>query len=177
MKQTGKVALCGLLAALSTVLMLAAYFPYLTYAIPALAGILFIAAVIEAGVSWAFGAYVATAILVFFLAETEAKLMFICFFGFYPILKCLIERLRIRLFEWVCKFACFNACMLLIYGLFTVLLGVSISEFEPWGIWGAVAFLAVGNVVFWIYDIAIGRVAQLYMARLHPAVGRILRRK
>ena len=41
MKKSKRIALCGMLSALSLVIMLVAYFPYLTYTLPALAGIMF----------------------------------------------------------------------------------------------------------------------------------------
>ena len=48
--------------------MLLSYFPYLTYAVPAVAGLFIMAAVIEAGYKWALGAYAAASVLVFLFA-------------------------------------------------------------------------------------------------------------
>ena len=105
LKRTGKVALCGVIAALATVVMLLSYFPYLTYAVPAVAGLLFVILAIEAGKKWAFASYLAACVLVFLMAEQEAKLMFIAFFGYYPILKGLIESLRKKALEYVLNFS------------------------------------------------------------------------
>ena len=101
LKRTGKVALCGVMAALSTVIMLLSYFPYLTYAVPAVAGLLFVILSIEVGPKWSFMSYAATAVLVFLLAEQEAKIMFIAFFGYYPIVKGLVESLRKPALEYI----------------------------------------------------------------------------
>ena len=57
MKKNTKIALCGITASLSVVLMLFSYFPYLTYAIPALTGLIIMIPVVETGKKWAFGAY------------------------------------------------------------------------------------------------------------------------
>ena len=54
MKNTNKITLCALLSALAVVLMLTAYFPYLTYAVPAFAGLCIMAVLIEIGPKWAF---------------------------------------------------------------------------------------------------------------------------
>ena len=94
MKNTKKITLCGMVASLSIVIMLTSYFPYLTYAIPALAGIFMMVPLIECGVSWSFGTYIASSAIIFITGETEAKLLYVLFLGYYPILKSLIERIK-----------------------------------------------------------------------------------
>ena len=96
MKQTVKITFCGIIAALSAVFMLLSYFPYLTYAVPAVAGLLIMITVIEAGHKWGIGAYIAASALVFLFAEPEGKLLYICFFGYYPILKAVFDRRKSR---------------------------------------------------------------------------------
>ena len=86
MKQTGKITLCAMLAALAAATMLAAYFPYLTYGVPAIASIFVMIALIEAGKGYAALTYAASAVITILLAEPEAKLLFAWFLGFYPIL-------------------------------------------------------------------------------------------
>ena len=103
MKNTSKIALCAMMSALATVVMLMAYFPYLTYALPAIAGLFIMVIVIEVDYKWAFLTYLSASFLTFLFAEPESKLMFICLFGFYPILKSVIEKLNKALIEWVLK--------------------------------------------------------------------------
>lgn len=129
MKQTVKITLCGILAALSAVFMLLSYFPYLTYAVPAVAGLFIMVAVIEAGYKWALGAYAAASVLVFLFAEPEGKLLYICFFGYYPILKAVFDRRKSRIVEWFLKLAVFNAAIIAVYAVFARLFGVSLEEF------------------------------------------------
>lgn len=95
MKTSFKVALGGAVAALGLVLMfMTALIPFGTYAFPTFAGILTVVIVIEIGYGYAVAVYAATAILSFLLVpDKEAALMYAIFFGFYPILKGLIERL------------------------------------------------------------------------------------
>ena len=81
--------------------MLLSYFPYLTYAIPAVAGLFIMAVVIELDVKWAFLSYTSSAVLVFLFAEMESKLMYVFFLGYYPIVKALLERMRKPLIEWI----------------------------------------------------------------------------
>ena len=177
MKQTVKITFCGIIAALSAVFMLLSYFPYLTYAVPAVAGLLIMITVIEAGYKWALGAYIAASVLVFLFAEPEGKLLYICFFGYYPILKAVFDRRKSRALEWILKLAVFNAAIIAVYFVLARAFGVSVEEFGEFGKYSEYIFLLLGNAVFVLYDIAVSRSAAVYMHMLHPRVQRILRGK
>ena len=168
MKQTAKITFCGIITALSVVFMLLSYFPYLTYAVPAVTGLLMMIIVIEINTRWAFAAYAAASVLVFIFAEPESKLMYICLFGYYPILKALIERLHKPAAEWLLK---------LVYFVFAKLFGISLDDFNTFGRYGVYAFLAAGNAVFVLYDIAVSRMAMFYMNTLHMRIARIFKGK
>ena len=96
-KNTVRIAFCSLMAALGTAFMWLSYFPYFTYAVPAFSGLVMLIVLIEVGYKWAWITYVITAILSFLFAEPEAKLMFILFLGYYPILKASIEKLKSKI--------------------------------------------------------------------------------
>ena len=138
MKNTGKITLCAMLAALASAFMLTSYFPYLTYAIPAVAGLFIMIAVIEIDVKWASLSYVATAVIVALTAEPEAKMLFILFFGYYPILKAVFEKLKSRVVEYLLKFAVFNAAGIVSYGFVAALIGVDISDMGDFGKYTAI---------------------------------------
>ena len=175
MKQNVKITLCGIVAALSVVFMMLSYFPYLTYAVPAVTGLLTMMLVIEINVKWAFAAYIAASVLVFIFAEPESKLMYICLFGYYPIIKSLIERISRVAVEWPLKLLIFNTAALVIYFVLAKLFGVSLDDFATLGKYGACIFLAFGNAVFVIYDIAVSRMAMVYMNVLHPKLNNLLK--
>jgi len=175
MKSTKKITLCGLVAALTVVVMLTSYFPYLTYAIPALAGLFMIVPLIECGVSWSFGTYIASAAIVFITGEMESKILYVMFLGYYPILKSLIEKINKQAVEWLIKLVCFNVATIAFYYVSTILFSVSFDDFGEWGKYGALIFLALCNVVFVLYDIGISRVASYYMFTLHDKVRKIIK--
>ena len=110
MSKSGKIALGGLLTALGVVLMfLTGLIPIGTYALPAIAGVLLIVAVIEIGAKWAWMIYAAVAVLsLLFAADKEAALLFVLFFGYYPVLKSFLERISNKVLSWISKFAVFN---------------------------------------------------------------------
>ena len=164
-----------MIAALSVAVMLTSYFPYLTYAIPALAGLFMMVPLIECGVSWGFGCYAASAVIVFITAETEAKILYVMLLGYYPILKSLIERINKQAVEWILKLVCFNVAAIAFYYISSALFAVSFDDFGEWGKYGALLFLALCNVVFVLYDIGISRVASYYMYALHDKVKKIIK--
>lgn len=155
--------------------MFVSYFPYLTYAIPAIAGLFMMVPLIECGVSWAFGTYIASSALIFITGETEAKILYILFLGYYPILKSLIEKINKQAVEWILKLICFNIAAVAFYYVSSRLFAVSFDDFGEWGKYGALIFLAICNVVFVLYDIGISRVASYYIYALHDKIKRILK--
>lgn len=177
MKQAKRIAFGGVLAALGSALMLASYFPYLTYAIPCAAGLITAVAAIELSKREAYIIYVVTAIITLLFAEPEAKLLYIFFFGYYPVLKISLEKIKIRPLEYVVKFAIFNAAVLLVYNVFAVLFGVDMSDMGDFGRYTSVILLVLGNAVFFVYDILIDRLAGTYMYRLHQNVVKFLSKK
>lgn len=176
MKTAKKITLSAVLAALSATVMLVSYFPYLTYAVPAVAGLFIMVVLIETDCKWAFFSYIAASVLTFLFAEIESKLMFIGFFGFYPIAKSLIERINKPVFEWILKFLLFNLCVITVYKVVAKLLIVSFDDFVKLAQYGEIILLLLANVVFVIYDIAVSRMASFYIARFHTRISRIFKR-
>lgn len=175
MNTTKKLTLSAVLAALSAVIMLVSYFPYLTYAVPAVAGLFIMIVVIEIDCKWAFFSFVAASVLAFLFAETESKLMFIGFFGFYPILKCLIERINKPFFEWLIKFFVFNVCIITVYKLVSRIFLVSFDDFSTLKQYGEIILLVVANIVFAVYDIAVSRMSVFYISTLHTRISRLFK--
>ena len=169
-----RVALGGIVAALCVVLLfLTGVFPFATYALPALAGVLLILIVMEIGVKWAWLTYAAVAILALIVTpDMEAKLLFVLFFGYYPIIKAKLEHIRNRVLEWAVKLLLFNASIAAVYGL--ILYVFSVAEVvEEWGKYGIPVLFIGANVTFVTYDIALTKLISEYVARIRP---RLLRR-
>lgn len=174
LKNTKKITFCGLIAALSVVFMLLSYIPYLTYTAPAIAGVFMMIIAIEISRKWAYSSYIVSAVLVFLLAENEAKILYILFFGIYPILKGNIEGLRKRVPEYVIKFLVFNVAMLLEVLASVYLLGIPIESVGFAGVYLYIILAIVLNVLFIVYDIALSRLIMLYMYRLHDRIRKLL---
>ena len=132
LKQGEKIAFCGVLCALSAVFVVGAgLFPTMTYALPAIAGVLLVAAVMELGKKWAFFSYVVVGLLSLLLGtDKEAACFFCLFFGYYPTLKSLLDPLRSRVIQWLLKLLVFNAAAVLLYLIAVYLLGLPQESFS-----------------------------------------------
>ena len=176
MKTTKKVTLSAVMAALAAVLMLVSYFPYLTYAVPAVAGLCIMVIVIEINCKWALLSYFTASFFTFLFAEIESMLMFIGFFGFYPIIKCLVEKTNNRFIEWVLKFVVFNVCVTTVYFILKKLSVFSLDEdMEMIAKYGEIILLLLANVVFVFYDIAVSRMSWFYIDKFHQRISKLLK--
>ena len=177
MSKSGKIALGGLLTALGVVLMfLTGLIPIGTYALPAIAGVLLIVAVIEIGAKWAWMIYAAVAVLsLLFAADKEAALLFVLFFGYYPVLKSFLERISSKVLSWISKFAVFNVAVVACFFLAVSFLQLPEDSFTVFGIYLPWVFLILGNAVFLIYDIALSGLVATYVEKLHHRVTKTLK--
>ena len=177
MSKTIRLAFCGIITAFCTMMMfLTGLISIGTYALPAFSGILLIVVVIELGAGWAWPVYIASSMFSLLIAgDKEAAMLFVVFFGYYPILKAYIERIRHKFVSYLLKFSVFNAAMVLAFFLSIRLLGVPEDSFTVFGIYLPWAFLIVGNLVFAVYDYAISTLVVLYFQRFHRIVGKWLK--
>lgn len=175
MKISAKIALSGVICALVVVIMLTAYFPYFTYAIPAVSGAILTVIAIEIDKKWAFGAYLTSALLTLLLCEKEAASLYVCFFGYYTILKGAIEARFRGLLEYLLKHLIFNVAIGIGYLLVVYVFDIPFEEAGMSGWLFAAGLLAVGNVVFHIYDRGLDRVIAAYIYRMHPKIKRLFK--
>ena len=165
MKQTKKISICSVFAALSIVLMFStALLPVSTYALPAFAGLLTTVIVIEIDKKWAFGIYVTVSLLSAFLVpDKEAAAMYIAFFGYYPIIKSVFEKHLPRIAEYILKFLVFNAAMVGAYCFLFFILGMPIDEYGELGKFAIPILLGLGNVFFLVFDFALTKLITVYI--------------
>ena len=176
MSNTVKITCCGVLAALAAAIMLFTNVPLFLYTVPCLAGMIFMIPAIEFGTRWGILCYAVTSVISLILpTETEALTVFIGFFGFYPILKMVIERIGKKIPEMLVKFAVFNVAIVASYTVIIKILGVNPFETERFGV--AVTellMLAIGNVVFCLIDYALTKIIVLYFIKLRRPVRKML---
>ena len=172
-----KAAFGGVVAAMSIVLMfMTGVIPSLTYAIPAVSGALLMALVVEIGPAFAATVYFSVALLsLFVVADKEAAVMYALFFGYYPIIKGLLEKRLKGFWCWLVKYVIFNIAVITAYFIITKILLISFDDMASFGKWAMPLLLLAGNIVFFIYDIALTRLITAYLLRLRKYVRRIFK--
>ena len=167
------VAFCGIVTALASVFMFMSLIPSFAYVVPAFAGMVIWTVSEHMHVKWAYLCYAATALLsVMLIPEPEANLFFIFFFGYYPTLCILLDRIRNKALRFIVKLAVFNAAVVIAYNLLVFLLSAEemlegmefLGEFAVYVFWGA------GNIAFIIYDFCLKTIKEAYIKVIKPKV-------
>ena len=160
-----KITLSGMICALSVVIMLLTGIITIgTYAMPAIAGTLAIIIVIECGVKYSIGVYVSSSILAFLLApDKEAALYYVLFFGYYPIVKAVIENKVKHKLQWIFKIMIFNISMVVSFFISILVLSVPKESFTVFGLYVPWLFLAAGNIVFIMFDRSLTGIITIYL--------------
>ena len=161
-----RVTLCAMFCALGVVLMyLGSIIEVLDLSTAVLASLLGVIVVIEYGGPWPWAVWGVTGVLSLILLPNKLPgVMYVLFFGFYPLVKEKIESLPKKGVQWVLKMTVFNVALAILLVLMnTVLLTEEVAK-AIWELQVIAALLA--NVVFVVYDIAMTRLISLYLFKL-----------
>ena len=168
---TKRLALCGVLAALALALMfLGGVLPFASVACPVLASLVLIPVYAETGKKWSAVWFLGVAALAALLApEKEAAVLF-AFFGYYPMLRKYLHRLRPKALQWAVKVVFCTGAVLGAYALmlFVFRLEALRAEFAQYETYLLAVLLVMANVTFIVYDVLIGRLEIFYHVRLRP---------
>ena len=163
--RASRTALVGVLSAASLAfLWIACLSPTGRLGLDAVAGLFPVAAVLAAGRSAGYLCWAAVIILgLILLPDKGIALLYLAFFGLYPVLKSKFEGERIQVKAWVLKIAYFNLILALFWFFMRTVFLLSLPSWLNSGIliWG------LGNVVFIIYDIGLTRLIFGLLSRLN----------
>ncbi len=152
-----RVALGGIVAAFCLMTMfLTGIMPALYIAAPMAAGMLLMILVEEVSVGWALLTYLAVSLLSLVVTfDKEAALMFILFYGYYPILRPYGMRAKSGLFRFLWRLVLYNSFLVLDYWITVYVLGL--PTFEDSKAWMLLALAIAANAVFFLYDTVLGK--------------------
>ena len=154
-----RIAYLSVFAALGAVLVfLADILPTGRLALLALASLPVCAALMLFGIPWSAGLCAVTGLLGFLLFPGTASVGYGAFFGWYPIVKSLCERLKSRPIGWLLKYAAYSLAFLL-YRLFAQALFTGAAL--PW-----YGLYFLGAAVFFVYDRAYSWLIRFYIEKL-----------
>ncbi len=178
MRESSKAALCGIISALSVVIMLSTYLtPFLVYTAPAFSGLLLLIIYNELGLKWSLTTYAAISILsIFVIADKESAIFFTLIFGYFPTLSCAITNLlKSNLSRFVLKFLIFNAACLISLLLCSYVIGISSDSVFNEGAVYIISFVILLNVLFYVYDVLITKLQILYLVKFQKRFRKIFK--
>ena len=154
------LAVSAVLSALGVViLLLGTVISVLDLTMVAITSIFIFFAVIEMGSPYYFLIYATTSVLsVLLLPDKFSAILYLIFGGIYPILKQKIEKLP-TLISWVLKAVYFNAVLVATVLGAKYLFNVEEEELT-------VALFVLGNLAFFVYDLAMTRLITYYLLGL-----------
>ena len=167
-----KIALGGIISALCLLTMfMTGIFPVLSILLPMISGIFMMIMVSEININWAFLTYISVSLLSLMLtSDKESVLIFITFFGHYPITRFLINRINSKALKAVLKFSLFNICIIIFFLFTTYVLKLTafLEEINEFGTYGKPAILVFVNIIFVLYDYNLSIFYELYNKKLKP---------
>lgn len=160
------IAFGGMISALCVVLEFSVgILPLFLYIFPMICGLLMTILLDECGMKISLCAYVGVSVISFLIApDKEAALIYAAFFGYYPMARAFIMKLKNPRMQLLIKLALFNSAMICSYSILIRIIGLEAAGFGE-GKWMIVAFLIVGNAAFFAFDITLGRVLLLYQIK------------
>ncbi len=178
MKNTQKIAVGGLLTAFASVIViLSNLIPAGNFTFPAAAGVVIYILSFTAGKSVGWTSFAAVSVIGFLLCTNkEAAVCFLFLFGYYPMVKELIEKLRLRVVVYILKLLLFNAAAIAIYFLLILVFSVPADQFEFFGLNLPLLFLGLLNVVFLIYDYALTVFDRTYRNKINKFVTKLIKK-
>ena len=176
MKKSFKIALGGIITAFSVIIILLGNIPMGEYIGPTFAGVILAWAVIELGTVSSLWVFAGASILAFLLSgNKEPVLLYALFFGYFPILKDVLQRrVRFRFLRWIIKFLVFNAAMVIAYVLLIYVFRLPIEEMQGLGKYTALILLAGGNILMVVVDFCIEKLSVLYRLKWQKRIRRAL---
>ncbi|MGI6031443.1 MAG: hypothetical protein ACOX7F_08070 [Eubacteriales bacterium] len=163
MNKSSEVATGGVLTALAVVIMtLSNVFTTLSYTLAIAAGLCVMVALVELGRRGAWLVFAASAILAGILvASKENVVLYVGLFGYYPILKSMIEKIDRPRLEWGIKLLVANGAFAAMAAVLWYVLRIPMEG----GIYFAVLLWLLANGCLVLYDKVLALATQQYIHR------------
>ncbi|MBE6631580.1 MAG: hypothetical protein E7623_02640 [Ruminococcaceae bacterium] len=161
-KETGKIALTGLLCALAVVILyFGSVLEILDLTTAAVASFLVYFAVIELGGMYPWSLWLISSVLsIVLLPNKFGAAIFAVFAGVYPMFKLLFERNNAWI-SWILKMSMFDTALVL-----TLVLSKHFFAAQAEGMAIDIVFFVLGNITFVLYDLAMTKLLILYTVKI-----------
>lgn len=178
-KPSIKVATCGICTAISVVLLFFGGVIYIfAYVVPIVLGLLMMMLKKTLKTSSAVSVYVATSILSFMIVpDKETVLLYIMFFGYYPIIKASLDKIKPKFLSVLVKILLFNVSLIAIELICVYVFGIPFFEDGAFSISLLILFVFLMNFLFVMYEYILKHSLVIYERKLEKRVLRILKGK
>lgn len=175
MKNSKIIAYSGVATALSVVMLfLGSIFWVLGYTMPLVASLVMIILLDSISQKSALLTFISTSIISFILLnDKECVLLYILFFGYYPLIRDKINDIKPKFLSYLLKFFTFNAAMVLTQVLCVYVFGIPFDDML--GKWGIVLFVLCLNLVFVVFDKLYTLLLKLYRIELKKKVEKYIK--
>ena len=168
MKQSKKVSFSAILAALAVIVMLiGSVVETVTLATAGIASLCIMIAVLELGKTYAFMIYAAASVLALLLLPVKDPAIFFALsFGYYPILKLLIEKIKNKIVAYALKGCVFTAAFSALF-LIAIKFLVPNANLTKY----AIVWYLFGLLIFFAFDYAFSKLIRSYFFSLRKRLG------
>lgn len=175
MKNSKVIAYSGVATALSVVMLfLGSIFWVLGYTMPLVASLVMIILLDSISQKSALLTFISTSIISFILLnDKECVLLYILFFGYYPLIRDKINDIKPKFLSYLLKFITFNAAMVLTQVLCVYVFGIPFDDML--GKWGIIVFVLCLNLVFAVFDKLYTLLLRLYRIKLKKKVEKYIK--
>lgn len=175
MKKSIVIAFSGIFTALSVVLLYFGGIVWIfSYIVPLLSSFIVMIAKKSFNLRTSLIIYISVSIIsIFILPDKECALLYVMFFGYYPIIKDNIEKFKSKILSIIFKFVLFNFSIVLAEIVCIYLFNIPYDN--EFGKWGTVILLLSGNIVFLLYEKLFYMVEILYEKRIKKYLNKYLK--
>ncbi len=175
MKNSKVIAYSGVATALSVVMLfLGSIFWVLGYTMPLVASLVMIILLDSISQKSALLTFISTSIISFILLnDKECVLLYILFFGYYPLIRDKINDIKPKFLSYLLKSITFNVAMVLTQVLCVYVFGIPFDDML--GKWGIVLFVLCLNLVFVVFDKLYTLLLKLYRIKLKKKVEKYIK--
>lgn len=175
MKNSKIIAYSGIASALSVVMLfLGSVIWVLGYTMPLVASLIMIVLSDSVSKKSALLTFVSTSVISFVLLnDKECVLLYVLFFGYYPLIRDKVNDIKPKFLSYLLKFATFNFAMILVQILCVYVFGIPFDDML--GKWGVVVFVICLNLVFAVFDKLYALLQKLYKIKLKKKVEKYIK--
>lgn len=175
MKKSKVIAYSGVATALSVVMLfLGSIVWVLGYTMPLVASLIMIVLLESVSKKSALFTFVSTSVISFILLnDKECELLYVLFFGYYPLIRDKLNDIKPKFLSYLLKFVSFNAAMVLTQVLCVYVFGIPFDDML--GKWGIVVFVLCLNLVFVVFDKLYTLLLRLYRIKLKKKVEKYIK--